>query len=434
MTTRTALTTLLFIILIPFTSAQNEDDGDLQQTVNDLVKRLDKLEAAKTDDFKVWWNRGLRFESLDGSSCGRISGKIHIDTFFFSSDRDVDSYLKGTGQDLEDGVDFRRARISLDGYIFDRFIYKANYDFSGGENEFKDVYIGVKDLPLNMLFKAGHFKEPFSLESVTAVDGILFQERSIVQTTITPSRNTGVAISGTLLDERISWSTGIFHNADSFGDGGSNGGMSVTARIAGLPWRPSEDKLLHIGAAYSKRGEDDIQFQAGPESHSSPDFIDTDGFAAVTPHIMKLDKADMYGGEALLMVGPFSTQGEYVRFDGNSPGRDPKIWGYYLQTGYFLTGEHRSYEPSIGRPGRVIPNSNFLSNEGGPGSLEVAVRYSYVDLDDDGVVNGSELSDYTAGLNWRLNPSVLVSLNLIHSHLEKVGTSRFCIIRFALDF
>jgi len=75
---------------------------------------------------------------------------------------------------------------------------------------------------------------------------------------------------------------------------------------------------------------------------------------------------------------------------------------------YFLTGEHWGYDRRQGRLRRPKVNENaFLVRDEdgklchGLGAWEVAYRYSWVDLNDNGI-DGGQTSQHTFGLNWYL--------------------------------
>lgn len=53
----------------------------------------------------------------------------------------------------------------------------------------------------------------------------------------------------------------------------------------------------------------------------------------------------------------------------------------------------------------------------GLGAWEVAARWSCIDLTD-GTVNGGDMSNFTAGVNWYCNPYCKVVFNYIHSWLD----------------
>jgi phosphate-selective porin OprO/OprP len=140
-----------------------------------------------------------------------------------------------------------------------------------------------------------------------------------------------------------------------------------------------------------------------------------------------------------LVYGPFSLQGEYFQtFLDSNASDDPEFEGYYIQGGYFLTGEHRNYSASNGYFTRVRSNQNFYPVKGGWGAWEVALRYSSIDLNDSDIRGGKE-DDITAGLNWYLNPNVRFMFNYVYADLN----DRICFLdgevniyqgRFQIDF
>jgi phosphate-selective porin OprO/OprP len=137
------------------------------------------------------------------------------------------------------------------------------------------------------------------------------------------------------------------------------------------------------------------------------------------------------GLEAALVYGPLSVQSELVSFwlDRNT-NPNPNIHGAYAYVSYFLTGENRRYYRPGGYFDRVIPFENFFCVRdadgyvrAGKGAWEIAYRYSYMDLNSNGV-NGGLASNHTFGLNWYLNPYTRMMFNYIASNVTdypKVG-------------
>mgnify|MGYP002266808353 CR=1 FL=1 len=78
--------------------------------------------------------------------------------------------------------------------------------------------------------------------------------------------------------------------------------------------------------------------------------------------------------------------------DGIGAVGTPVFPSFCVMSSYILTGEHRRYRKAVGAFGRVIP-------EHSTGAWELALRYSYLDLDS-GSVEGGTLHSATAGLNW----------------------------------
>jgi phosphate-selective porin OprO/OprP len=140
-----------------------------------------------------------------------------------------------------------------------------------------------------------------------------------------------------------------------------------------------------------------------------------------------------------LVVGPFSAQGEYFYVKTDAPdSNDPRFDGWYLFGSWFITGESRRYSQKGGTFGRVKPKNNFHIGQAGWGALEVALRYSDLDLTDKSIEGGEE-QDITAGLNWYINPSIRFMFNYVKADLknrENVPDDKIDIfqVRFQVDF
>ncbi|MFQ5739244.1 MAG: porin [Acidobacteriota bacterium] len=379
--------------------------------------------AGSGQPLHLYWKDGVRMSSEDGSFRLKLGGRIMNDWAVLEGDQS----LKEEVGPLPGGTEFRRARFYLSGRIYDRVEFKAQYDFAGGDADFKDVYLGLRDLPALGTLRVGHFKEPFALEELTSSKYITFMERSL-HNVFSPSRNTGLLFQNSALDERLRWALGAFRDGDAFGDNKGNGGYNFTARVSGLPWYRGEgNRLLHLGLSYSHRNphNNQLRLRERPEAHLAPNFVDTGLIAARSQ--------DLLGFEAALVRGPFSLQGEITESFVSAIGRaDPRFSGFYVEGSYFLTGEHRVYDRSEGAFGRVRPHSNFLQHQG-RGAWQLAARFSRLDLSDAGI-EGGEVNNFTFGVNWHLNPNTRVMWNYVFSDPEGLGEANIAQTRFQIDF
>ena len=395
-------------------AAESEDWAKMRKWVNE------------SSTLRPYWKDGLRFDSNDGAVKLKIGGRIQHDYAYFAEDGDIERRL---GEDFDDGTEFRRARLYFSGTIYDDIDFKAQYDFAGGDVDFTDVYLGLKNVPYVGHVRVGQFKEPFGLERLASSNDITFMERSLINTS-NPRRSTGVMVFDILLDGRMTWAAGVFRRTDDFGDSTGGRDYNVTARLTGLPWYEDKGKkLLHLGVAYSHQNyeDDTIRFRQRPEAHLAPRLVDTGRFPA--------EYADFIGAEAAFVYGPFSLQGEYVHsfIEGRNPRvGDPDFWAASIQASYFLTGEHRPYQTSAGVFDRVRPLRNF-ARAGGPGAWELAARASYLTLNDDGV-EGGRLFDLTLGLNWYLNPNVRTMWNYVLADPSDGGDVSAFMWRFQVAF
>ncbi len=399
--------------------------GAAEARLSQLEEKVERLEKSSSNALEAYWKDGLRLKTADKNFQFKLGGRIMNDwTFFLSEDDDV----KALVGDLEDGTEFRRARFYISGTIYDNLAFKAQYDFAGGDADFKDVYVGLKHVPVVGNVRVGHFKEPFGLEEITSSKYITFMERSLTSAFV-PSRNTGLMLYNHALDERLTWAAGVFRDTDNYGDNAEDGKYSVTTRITGLPWYEDDGKhLLHVGLAASHRDPDgdDVRYRERPGIHQCARLVDTGHFAA--------DSVDLLGAEFALVYESASLQGEVMRSSVDAVGQeDPDFTAWYVMGSYFLTGEHRSYKRSSGAFSRVKPINDFRDEEGGIGAWEATLRYSHLDLDDAGI-NVGELGTITAGLNWYLNPNTRVMCNYVVGDLDNVGDTSALLMRFQIDF
>ncbi|MGI6457112.1 MAG: porin [bacterium] len=402
---------------------------DLDTRVTELEQKAESavpVTEAAEPEFNVQWKDGLRFDTPELSV--KVGGRLFYDMFIPFDDADIENSLGGQ----EWGDEFRTARIHFEGVLFDHYWFKTEYDFANGNSGFKDVYIGLTDMPWGNV-RIGHFKEPFSQEEITSNRYITFMERSLANTFV-PARNTGIMYNSTFLDDRMTLAVGAFHDTDVFEDDtpGNNAAYgddySFTGRVTGVPYS-NEDatQLVHLGGAYSYRDSDsnEYRFRQRPEAHLSPHrLVDTGTFMADEQHLL--------GAEAAGVIGPFSLQSEFIysTLDTEFMG-DADLYGWYVFASYFLTGESRPYKTSNGTFDRIRPNQNFL-DDGGMGAWEIALRYSSLDLDD--VMRDAELDDITAALNWYLNPNYRIMWNYVFADSEQYGEESIFQMRVQMDF
>ena len=364
------------------------------------------------DNELIWtWKNGLGFHSADGRFKFKFGGRIFWDLSWISGSDAFDA----AGLSTEDGSEFRAARIFVSGDIDDYF-FKAEYDFAGkvgDEDErpqLKDVYMGRKDVIGGIDVLAGHFKEPLGLDQLTSSRFTTFMERA-VSSFSDPARNDGIMIADSALGEGLVWAVGGFRNTDDAGFSLGDGGYAVTGRVCGTPLYENDgERLIHLGAAYSLRGSKDVRLGVRPEIHNTNRWIDTG--------TLTTDTTSVYSAELAGVFGPFHAQAEYtqVSIEGKSGTPDPDFNGYYVQAGYFLTGEHRGYNRSHGVFDRTVPNKDW-SKGGGLGAWEVAARYGTVDANDAGIMGG-KIKDVTLGLNWYMNANMRIMLNYIRSDVD----------------
>jgi len=432
-------------------AAEEKELDELKSRIDQLEKKQNPAEGEAyqigTDlNFRASWKDGLLLWTTQNDYRIHIGGRIHQDWGWGDADGKVERDL-GT---LLDGALFRRLRLRMDGTIYEIMDWVTEIEFAGGTAQPSDVYMDLKRLPFVGGFRAGHFKEPFSLEQLTSDNYVTFLERSLLDDAFVPARNLGFMLHNELWDERLTWAIGCFRpETEAAGFDFGNRDYSITGRITVLPWYEADGRFLfHLGVAGSHRREDNedgrlLQFRARPELRAvrfrrngvtnEPLFVDTGEILA--------DSVNLAGAEAAVVLGPFSLQGEFMiaavsqartAVDNVLPGT-AVLRGFYVMASYFPTGEHRMYSRSRAAFDNVLPHENFFfvrtreESESrkpafGKGAWEITLRYSVLDLDNTGIEGGT-LQDITWGLNWYLNPNARFMWNFILARREGPGSS-----------
>jgi phosphate-selective porin OprO/OprP len=321
-----------------------------------------------------------------------------------------------------DGGEIRGLRLGVAGTLnFKKpwvyTIFAANNAFDRGFDSDRDDDISFLDYRLDIplgkrtSLSVGKQKEPFSMERIMSLVVLPMQERSSVSDALLPSRNVGVVLNGTGLDQRLTWSGGAFNDAIDHGQSLDESSTQFVGRATWLPFL-SEDgsNLIHLGlgARYSDIKEEG-RFLTEPEFNNAPIFVDTGPLAG--------DSVTTYSLEASWRRGPTWVAGEFLRVDVSSPALgDPDFTGYHITGSWILAGEMRSYNRRSGVFGPVPISKSVY--QGGWGTWEVAARWSDLDLSD-GIVDGGEMGIASLGLNWWLSPSFNVNLNYRHISLDR---------------
>lgn len=368
--------------------------------------------------FKIYWDDGIRLGSPEEKIKIKIGGRLQVDGGYVWADdslQDAFTDLPTGGQAL-----IRRARVSLLAKFHDRVEFKLEADFSGVPT-LNDDYIDIERIPFIGHFRFGHTKEPFSLEELTSSNNITFMERSLPTSAFAPGRNIGFELYNSVFNQRLTWATGGFWDVGGINhltnpkDAFSNAtGFSLTARVTAIPWYADGGRnLVHLGLGYSHsfRTDPQVSFLTRPESYLFDDkLVDTGKFIA--------NDIDIIDCELALVRGPFSLQGEFFQTFATS-SEDHYFWGYYIYLSYILTGEVRPYNTFQGVFSALKPQNDFkpFGGQSGLGAWELALRHSYIDLND-GSVEGGKESNFTAGLNWYVNSHIRFMINYIHARVE----------------
>ncbi len=384
---------------------------------------------AQENPFSIKWDKGFKVENKDKALKFKFGGRVMVDNAFMQQDSDLNTrFGKLT---TKNAVEIRRARLFFSGNVYNNIEFKLDLGFGGGEVALKDVYIGIKDIPVIGTLRVGNVKEPFRFEMLTSSKYITFMERSLISD-YSPTRNNGILLFNEFNNNKIGVQAGLFRNANgkTANDEKANDGYVFTGRITGLPINNvGKKQLLHLGLGYSHRVSDvkEYAISSRPEAHlSGIKYINTNT-------IENVDNVNLVNIETVYTKGAFIAQAEYLTAKVNA-NTTYNFASYYAQVSYFLTGEHKEYKSSYSGFNRLKPKNNFGSKENkGIGAWEVALRYSNSDFNNKDILGG-EQTDITLGLNWYLNPVTRIMLNNVFADVKDSGKANIFQIRLQLDF
>jgi len=370
----------------------------------------------------------------------KVTGFFQADAGWFLQDAASRTQLG----DIQDDRGFRRTRIAAIGNVAENVSYQLEMDFAfNGRPSFMDVWLDVAKVPIFGNIRIGQWRQPFGLDELTSVKELTFLERPLMFG-MAPFRQVGVGFHDTSYDQNATWAGSVFGTGtdpfgNSIGDRGYGGALRVTKVLVE---DPSSDFLVHIGGGYSyiATPNSTIQYRNVPE-YGGP-FDGTTGTTGTVPFFVDTgaipaENANLFNVEAAGTWGPVHAQSEfrYSAVNTNAAGR-AGFPSFSAQTGWVLTGEHRPYNKAAATLGRIKPTHPIGSRCGG-GAVELAVRYSWIDLNE-GTITGGELSNMTYGVNWYLNNFTKLQFNYINADLNRapVGSSATDIfaVRAQLDF
>jgi phosphate-selective porin OprO and OprP len=384
-------------------ATQKADQAEEQAAA--AVETAQKAEEA-APDFEVKWAPGPTFASKDGSWSVHVRGRLFVDGGALGDDDDL--YKNDNAAEL------RAARLGIEGGFLQGWRYRLEADFADSDVDVKDAYIQYGGEVIDPAWiRAGQFKTPNSLEELTSARFTTFMERAAITDAFALDRQIG--LGGGVGGENWGVDAGLFgQDAENVND---NEGYAIAGRghYAFFPGPEGRDEngshAIHVGASARYRNFDNDTFNSEVRYRQRPFFHFT-GTRSVDTGAIPDAEGDVWAGAEFAWVdGPFSLQSEVANtFLQRKHGQEDanNLWGGYLSASYFLTGEHRNYDPEGGTFERVQVIDPL--HKGGLGAWEVAGRADYIDLNNEGVKGGEQIS-YIAGVNWYANDYVRFMLD-----------------------
>ena len=287
----------------------------------------------------------------------------------------------------EDTFHLRTARVGLAGELTRHFEWEIEREIGEVEQEdgtdqiafgeWKDVAIKWQTFDKVRVI-GGRFKMPFGLEQTTGVTELDFAYRALGSTAIAPGRDRGVMVFGEL--GRVGYEAGLF---DDDGDNGESNepqfvsegqdlegvGPSIAVRVTGDLLRvvPGIGRLrsANLGIAYTNS-----KIPEGLNSLRGESFWGTEDFFE---RVYVKGRRQRIGAQFEWTPGPASLKAEWLQSREQrkeQSNRDADLSDYlgtawYVAGTWFVTGEDKDDNVNPRRP----------LWKGGPGAIELAIRY-----------------------------------------------------------
>lgn len=312
-----------------------------------------------------------------------LGGRIHLDAAVFDE--------PATGQNGQTDAAFRRARLELSGKVGDVVRFRVDREFAGGSKGWRNLWLGLEPVE-DVELRGGNMMVPFSAEDLQSSNTIPFAERSLASA-LSPGYGLGGVASAS--GKRWSAAAGWFTDALDNDDGRSTERGRGFAGRATVLVLSNDTARLHLGLGGERRkfkANEVLRLSADPGSVLAPSIM-------ASGALRDIRRLNGWNAEAGLSLGPVLVQAQAMGLDA-SRGLLPNLRfaGQTVQAAWLVTGGRHAYARSTG---------NFAGPDlkKGAGALELALRYSRLDLRDGAFDRGIGRA-MTGGVNWYLNRNV----------------------------
>lgn len=320
------------------------------------------------------------------------------------------------------GANLRRMQLGGKLEIGGQVELGLNWDFAhapGGAGRWLEAqasFVGLKPVRIS----AGIFKPQFSIESVQGGGDILLIERpAIVNVTRNLAASSGreaVQVMGS----GPRWLAGAALTAGLTGPGRDSDQRAVVGRALVLPMRTG-GVVIEVGASgqYVFRPSDQGGKGRSVSLSNTVELAIDDVLLSVSTGKVPARSAAVVGPEASVSWRNLLLQGEYYRVGVNrGMGRpDLAFGGWYVQAAWTLLGAPRRWDEGSGVWKPSTPSDRFDPRNGGWGALEVAARFSAVDLESRDVRGGRQ-SVWTVGVNYWPVTVIRLTAEILHADVR----------------
>ena len=303
---------------------------------------------------------------------------------------DAGKYVNGLDT-LQCGIHFSDVRIGFKGRYNNYYYFKVDIGFSNNKILAKDIFVGYRNK--EHTFQLGQFYEPFSMDMLGSTSDMRFPQVASSTYAFGISRKIGILYNYD--DKKYSISLALFSDASFAKVQRDFNAYSLAGRFIYRFLYTSETVFsLSASPSWSKTGNE--------VNISSVGISSWEDVAISKVNLSDARSRFKIGGELLYLNSKISFQSEIMyanikRLASNSY----QAMGYYSQFSWILSGAQYVYDRASSCLERPQPRS-----------LEIAIRYSYLDQNDNhSQINGGCFQDFSIGLNYYFNKYIAAKLS-----------------------
>ncbi len=382
----------------------------------------------------------------DGQTKFAIRGLVQFDGAEYHQDNKLSS------NDLASGTNFRRARLGIEGTVTKDWNYALTAEFGGSGSEAPILnqgwieYAGFKPWATTQAqpvrLRIGAWATPENLEDATSnTEGLFLERPASAELARAIAGGDGRSGVGVLLNGDRWYAHGVITGATP----GAASPVQFDEQVGYLvraAWLPlqSPNYALHLGVNLSdvvKPADtgagavttEQLRLSIQPE-------LRVDGTKLLDTGNINADGLQQTGAEIGGYYKNFYLSGEAFDYKLN-PSKvgapDNKFTGWYVQGAWTLTGEQRLWVPASGGFRGIRPTKVFNPATGDWGAVELAARYSVLDLNDNaGTLNhttptngvrGGDEKITTVGLNWYPNQTIRFLLDYQNGQVDRLNSA-----------
>jgi phosphate-selective porin OprO/OprP len=391
----------LVIVVAGFLALQFTGQSATAKTLEDVLKEkgiiteedYKSVVKARPVDYKL--GKGFTLTSPDEKFQLTIGGVLQSRYTFSDMETKPDSSK----------FEIKSLKLVLSGYAYNKDLtYEAQTNFvQGGTTKILERGYFSYRLMDEVQFLVGQTNVPFGRQWLNATTGLEFVDRSYASDAFRAGYDTGLKLHGKIANSLLTYDVGVYGGVGQSTYRTTNNN-AVAARVTVNPFGPM---------AYS---EGDLDQSSKPLLSIGADYYMNTlkaTFTAPSTTTLETNNVDLAGTNGWLGKGLTKfTRSENIDISSYSIDAAFKWYGASLQSEY-LWGEAEGKNSH-----KLLRSEGFYAQAGYfviPKTVELALRYSYVDLDRD--TPNRHIVDTTGAISWYINKHNLkVQGDVTNSH------------------